>query len=111
MPPSLAPNSPLFGVFAYLDATRSLEQIHEFSTSDIGGDVTTQQFSSPHSGVAKLINTVFRLQFRGCPLRKELDAFSLYRRNDMADALVAAQGLFKRRFDPAEDLAADYCVT
>ena|GEM_PF-6189473 len=53
---------------------------------------------------------VFRLQYRDCPLRKELDKFRLYYRNDMANALTAAYFLHKRGTDPLAALTADFTL-
>lgn len=60
--------------------------------------------------IAKVINATFRLQWKGCPLRPFLASYRLYHRDDMADALAAAYGQYKRAGDLEAALHADYSV-
>jgi hypothetical protein len=60
--------------------------------------------------IAKVLNSTFRLQWKGCPLRPFLAKYRLYHRDDMADALAAAYVQYKRGCDPEAALNADYSV-
>jgi len=114
-PSTLAPGNPILGVFGYLDATLTPDQLEEAAVYDV--ETVREHLSRdpwPHNSVRCVVrNTIheaFRLQYWGCPLRKELDKYRLYYRGDMADALTAAYFLQKRGKDPIKALETDYCL-
>jgi hypothetical protein len=99
------------GVFAYLDAALSPEMKEDLSSSDLCRD--DESFHDWHSTpykVVQLLTDEFRLMHSSAPIRKALDAYRLYHKTDMADALTRGYSLHLRGKDPNEALNADYCL-
>lgn len=96
----------ILGVFAYLDAVPEdsipTDRIYASIYRDSPEELRKKQ-------LADFINTLFRLQWRECPLRPLLAGYRLYFRDDMALALAHAYMLHKDGKDPEEALTADYC--
>lgn len=96
----------ILGVFAYLDAvpedsippSRFYAWVYRDSPEELR-----------KKNLANFINTLFRLQWRECPLRPLLAGYRLYFRDDMALALAHAYMLHKDGKNPEEALTADYC--
>lgn len=107
---TLIPDSRVWGVFGYIEATLPPAQRQMAGNGSQGVGRSTMDQSSVRQSIAKEINRVFRLQYWGCPLRDELEGFRLYHNNDMADALAAAYCLHKAGESPLPALMADYAV-
>jgi len=96
----------VLGVFAYLDVVLTAEE-------------QEKNFNPEHyDGLERMLRThprerlkdEFRLMYGDSPLRKALDPFRLYHKEDMAQALLWAYQLHKQGGDPLEALTADYCL-
>lgn len=98
------------GVFAFLDTALTDDKIEEAKTIDPEDESNRYWLLSPRRQIADLINETFRLQWKRCPLRKELAEYRLYYRDDMADALAVAYSMKLRGEDPEVALNADYDV-
>ncbi len=99
------------GVFAYLDAALSPEMRGELSSSELFKDSESfNDWGSAPNKVVDLIIEEFRLMHWGSPIRKALDAYRLFHKTDMANALTCAYSLHLRGMDPGEALNADYCL-
>lgn len=135
IPPDL---DPLPGVFAFLDASLPECLRRAAIEKDFGigrlAPMPSQTWSWQHvmnwklkppgehffmgyvvegyerEAIAKVLNAIFRLQWKECPLRPFLAKCRLYHRDDMADALAAAYCQHKRGGDPQAALNADYSV-
>jgi hypothetical protein len=99
-------NPQILGVFAFLDAIPEdsipTDRIYASIYRDSPEELRKKK-------LAGFINTLFRLQWRECPLRPLLAGYRLYFRDDMAMALAHAYILQKDGKDPEEALTADYC--
>ncbi len=96
-------------VFAYLDtvlAPELVEAAKGFSPNE--SRHSEGWWGSSRQTVSTLINHTFRLQAAECPLRHELAEYRLYYREDMADTLALAYGLFKTGNDPSIAFARSY---
>lgn len=96
----------ILGVFAYLDAVPEDSIPSDRFFAPIYSDSPEELRKKK---LADFINTLFRLQWRECPLRPLLAEYRLYFRDDMAKALAHAYMLHKDGMDPEEALTADYC--
>ena len=109
-PSTFEPGNPILGVFAYLDAVLTPEQICEAATHEMEEDRNHLRNRSLRGTVSEIVDRSFRLQFWGCPLRKYLAGFRLYYHLDMADTLTVAYFLLKRGANPIDALTADYSL-
>jgi hypothetical protein len=99
------------GVFAYLDAALPKEVREDLSGGYLyRDDKSFHEWGSTPRKVGELITDEFRLMHWGAPIRKALDAYRLYHKTDMANALTCAYSLHLRGMDPGEALNADYCL-
>lgn len=99
------------GVFAYLEAVLSEEDLEFFATTEIGkGDEVLTQWDSPARRVVDRITDEFRLMHWGSPIRKALADYRLYHKTDMACALTCAFALHRQGRDVNEALRADYTL-
>ena len=96
----------ILGVFAFLDALPEDSLPSDWWIECCHRDKPDEM---ERHKLAKVINRVFRLQWRECPLRPLLAGYRLYFRDDMAMALAHAYMLHKDGKDPEEALTADYC--
>ncbi|WP_367873161.1 hypothetical protein [Luteolibacter sp. Populi] len=110
IPRSLPHDTLVYGVFGFLDAVLQEKEISAAQAGELDRGIEPLDRGRLRRKVTNLIVRTFRLQFYGCPLRDELALFRLYHRDDMADALAHAYGLYKRGQDPLEALTADYCL-
>jgi hypothetical protein len=110
MPTELDPRGAICGVFHFLDTTLPESEIGILDTDDIGVGIESKNRNQTRSRIAERIGNTFRLMHWGSPLRLELDAFRLYHKGDMADAITAAYGLRRRGLDPCAALNADYAI-
>jgi hypothetical protein len=96
----------ILGVFVYLDAVSEDSIPADLFYASIYRDSPEELRKKKF---ADFINTLFRLQWRECPLRLLFAGYRLYFRDDMALALAHAYMLHKDGKDPEEALTADYC--
>ena len=102
---------PVEGVFAYLDVALKDAVKEALAAADTGtapGDYPL--WDSAQHQVQNYIKDQFRLMHWGAAVRKALDAFRLYHRDDMAHALTQAYRLHLREENPVEALKADYSL-
>lgn len=99
------------GVFAYLDAALEPEVRDGLMNCELCRESPSfYEWQAAPKIVADLIMDEFRLMYPDAPIRKALDAYRLYHKNDMSNALTCAYRLHLRREDPGEALSADYCL-
>lgn len=99
------------GVFAYLDATLAPEVRDGLKNCELRRESPSfYEWQAAPKIVVDLITDEFRLMHWGAPIRKALDAYRLYHKTDMANALTCAYRLHLRREEPGEALNADYSL-
>lgn len=100
----------LEGIFAYLSATLSAQDLETARTHDPAAERSRFLWDCPRKKIADHILYSFRLQYSEGPFRNWMASFRLYFRDDMADALAVAFLLYYQGKNPIPALTADYTV-
>ena len=98
----------LTAVFCYLDQTLEKSVAKALVEREAKAPQTYADWNTPERGVQDYILNEFRLMHWGSPLRKALDPFRLYHRDDMSHALTQAYRLHLRGEYPVVALQANY---
>ncbi len=98
----------VWGIFAYLDAVFSAEELEEFDQSEVQIGARDFARDSVSEKIRERIDSEFRLMHLGSPIRKALDVYRLYHSSDMSCALTCAYHLNRRGQNPTPALMADY---